>query len=441
MVYVMWHTIRVHFQIDPPRWLQNGRGGGHHRWSSRHHHTHAMSEQALHFSLLAALRTHVVCLDLVLALILPPLRRLLERLPSQVARWWHLHRRSTNVVVERRIESTQLVTPRGRVLDVVDAEAAALQTALLRYAGFHNPMTTWSTAQYALIVRSDPSESTTKLFFRQKTQLIHLLESFATKRGRFAIFLSSPVAPSESPGSRHIVHLGRLDRNVTLEQAMDMMLDLRVQVDGTKALCLAPKQVVYVVEHNDEGSEKASLHAMVAAWKRETMPLWKALGDHVLGGVVDTRRVLVLTTPAAVLPEAIDRTLGRNMHVHIDFGPLDARATQRMLEHYFQCTLDDAVESCRGGFGGRRCRRGSRPSVVCRARYPGHVAPCTPQGQRRSGGGMRRRILDCTLHDTGFLLRLFFGLIMLKCPFSSNRQRPPCAIQTHMPHTRMKRTQ
>ncbi|RHY21103.1 hypothetical protein DYB32_009894 [Aphanomyces invadans] len=232
------------------------------------------------------------------------------------------------------------------------------------------------------------------LFFEEKESLLHLLDNFATKSGKFGIpgfpykmglLLHGPPGTGKTSlikaiaqhTKRHIVNIS-LSKIKTNQELMDMMFDLKFGIQGEDLpIKLAFDNIVFVMEDVDCASNVVHARTSVtndmsgAATTTTTdieslddAALSKALSDiikssgtnaskceskdklnlsgllNVLDGVVDSPgRILIMTTNH---PEKLDPALVRPGRVNkkLFLGHMTARQAQLMMEHYFKTALD-----------------------------------------------------------------------------------------------------
>ncbi|KAH9148553.1 hypothetical protein AeRB84_008128, partial [Aphanomyces euteiches] len=230
------------------------------------------------------------------------------------------------------------------------------------------------------------------LFFDDKPTLLHLLDNFVEKKGKFAIqgfpykmglLLHGPPGTGKTSlikaiaqhTKRHIVNIS-LSKIKTNQELMDMMFDLTFGLAGEDLpIKLGFEHLIFVMEDVDcasnvvlartpstdkpeqddamldlvsimegmssDASSSSLLGPKVSAssfGNKDKLNLAGLL--NVLDGVVDSPgRILIMTTNH---PEMLDPALIRPGRVNkkVKLGHMSSRQTQLMVQHYFACTLD-----------------------------------------------------------------------------------------------------
>jgi mitochondrial chaperone BCS1 len=210
------------------------------------------------------------------------------------------------------------------------------------------------------------------LFFQDKPRILHLLDNFTQRKGKFAVkgfpyklglLLHGPPGTGKTSlikavaqhTSRHIVSIS-LAKIKTNQELMDAMFDLRFPIEGRDTpIVLDFKDVVFVMEDIDCAGASV-VHARASekepekdgATGRRRRSVASSIGSdklnlsgllNVLDGVIDCPgRIVIMTTNH---PEKLDPALIRpgRVNAQLLLGPMASPQVVEMLEYYFSKTL------------------------------------------------------------------------------------------------------
>jgi mitochondrial chaperone BCS1 len=270
------------------------------------------------------------------------------------------------------VQATQYPTPTGELVPVPGEESATISASATKKLVFK---------RYPL----GDDKSFKNLFFPDKARILHLLDNFTQRKGKFAVkgfpyklglLLHGPPGTGKTSlikavaqyTKRHIVSVS-LSKIKTNQELMDAVFDLRFPIEGREtSIQLDFQDVVFVMEDidcagasvvharkedaedkNKEGNHAKSGRRKWITAKKENDKLNLSGLLNVLDGVIDCPgRIVIMTTNH---PEKLDPALIRpgRVNTQLLLGPMASPEVVEMLEYYFGVELTDsqreAVES------------------------------------------------------------------------------------------------
>jgi mitochondrial chaperone BCS1 len=204
------------------------------------------------------------------------------------------------------------------------------------------------------------------LFFQDKARVLHLLDNFMHRKGKFAVIgfpyklgllLHGPPGTGKTSlikavaqyTKRHIVSVS-LSKIKTNQELMDAVFDLRFPIEGRfvmEDIDCAGASVVHARKDDSEEEEERSVaksrrRKWLSAAEKESDKLNLSGLLNVLDGVIDCPgRIVIMTTNH---PEKLDPALIRpgRVNAQLLLGPMAAPQVVEMLEYYFGVELTDS---------------------------------------------------------------------------------------------------